>query len=421
MTTKDIVAYANEHFSTAAPLKIEWVDDTAANIPYQTSELALEALRSFAASEVNPSEMQLLPAKASSSHPSASLYVRLAVQSDRKKPRAAAASRFYLMHPEHDPRERPRREPSQRRRNRRRGDDDEYRRRRFDDREHRRRKEEEADCFDASMYDDGTDTRNTSRSSKTPTRRYPRRGSGDLFSPTTDRDNTRGRLRNRSASPARNRVGDEDVDFSDDRRRFRKRTPPPDYSLKDPHPFPRENQSKELFPTTKKELFPTTTSQTLLKSRTPNPPPSKELFPDAAPPAKELFPSRLSPPKTSKHRRSDAFDAAAAISAADETADLFSKRMAIPFVDGSKSPRGRSGNGNGINIRGAAGDQGMSIRGSGGMTIKGAAGNGNGTVSGSGMKELFPGSVGNRGKELFSEKLEGRGGRTRRRAEDMFY
>jgi hypothetical protein len=53
----------------------------------------------------------------------------------------------------------------------------------------------------------------------------------------------------------------------------------------------------------------------------------------------------------------------------------------------------------------------MSIRGSGGITIKGSAG----------VKELFPGKAGNVGKELFSEKLEGRGGNRRRKAEDLFY
>lgn len=36
------------------------------------------------------------------------------------------------------------------------------------------------------------------------------------------------------------------------------------------------------------------------------------------------------------------------------------------------------------------------------------------------VKELFPEKFGNAGKELFAEKLEGRG-RRRQRAEDMFY
>jgi hypothetical protein len=67
----------------------------------------------------------------------------------------------------------------------------------------------------------------------------------------------------------------------------------------------------------------------------------------------------------------------------------------------------------GINIRGAASkDQGISIRGTAnGVSIKGTAS----------VEELFPSRYkSNAGKELFSDKLEGRGGR-RRKAEDMFY
>jgi hypothetical protein len=66
-----------------------------------------------------------------------------------------------------------------------------------------------------------------------------------------------------------------------------------------------------------------------------------------------------------------------------------------------------------LNIRGAAvGDQGMLIRGAAkGISIKGNA---------KAVKELFPSKYNpNAGKELFSDKLEGRGGQ-RRRAEDMF-
>lgn len=60
----------------------------------------------------------------------------------------------------------------------------------------------------------------------------------------------------------------------------------------------------------------------------------------------------------------------------------------------------------GFNIRGIAAkrttDQGITIKGTG-------------TV-----RELFPEKFGNAGKELFAEKLEGRG-RRRQRAEDLFH
>lgn len=61
----------------------------------------------------------------------------------------------------------------------------------------------------------------------------------------------------------------------------------------------------------------------------------------------------------------------------------------------------------GFSIRGMASkrgpDQGIAIKGTGPT-----------------VKELFPEKFGNAGKELFAEKLEGRG-RRRQKAEDMFY
>jgi hypothetical protein len=122
--------------------------------------------------------------------------------------------------------------------------------------------------------------------------------------------------------------------------------------------------------------------------------------------AKELFPN-----KSINHRRSDAFDAA------DATADLFARQMPVPFVDGgndhlskvgvplaariSSRPDPDSGR---LNIRGVARATPTQE-----FSIKGA----------SGVKELFP-SGGNAGKELFSERLEGRG-RRRQKAEDLFH
>jgi hypothetical protein len=137
---------------------------------------------------------------------------------------------------------------------------------------------------------------------------------------------------------------------------------------------------------------------------------------------KELFPNKSS----INHRRSDAVDAT------DAAADLFATNMPVPFLDGSSDvpPRKRNlmsritkassedhivsentGDQNGFSIRGASRQQQAS-----GISIKGMALHPEPPV-----KELFPHkSRLNAGKELFSEKLEGRGGR-RQRAEDMFY
>lgn len=314
------------------------------------------------------------------------------MKTDRKKPRAYESSRFYLMHPEHDPREKLRRELADRRRHGGEGSSDgDYQRRRFDGRELRRRRDRDADDnFSASMYDDegpraSTDYSDSERGRSGRTRR----GQRELF---PDEGRLSGRLRNRSASPGRDTLAESgrlEQEERGTRSRFRERSPQ----------LIRRNEGKELFPSrtsdgdsNARELFPNKPASSYLK--------------------KELFPS-----KQSNHRRSDAIDAA------DETGDLFSRRISVPRVDGARdqNPSHRknielfpdSEDQNGVNIRGAAGqDQGISIRGAAnGMSIKGR---------GASVRELFPSKFkSNAGKELFSDKIEGRGG-PRRRAEDMF-
>lgn len=413
LTTADIKRFATEHFSLEEPGYIEWIDDTSANIVYSTKEMALKALLEFTQQHVEDDDsafpsLRLRTAKALSTHPDSVLQVRSAVITDRKKRGAHESSRFYLMHPEHDPRERMRKEFADRRRRGRRDDGDgEYTRRRFDDREHRRRRSlARDDKFDVSMYDDDGNSGRRGSSGYTSgtdtASRVRGRGRGrgtmdnDLF--PDSRGTSNGRLRDRSASPDRP-VGDSDLRFGGSRR-FRDRSSRPS---RERNGSSRRNAAKELFPSESKssddnasrELFPNKTAASYLK--------------------KELLSSAVGP---NHHRRSDAFDAA------DETTELFSKRMTVPFVDGANDQGRQSDNrnielfpdssqNNGHRIRGASSeDQGISIRGnSNGLSIKGAAA----------VRELFPSKYsGNVGKELFSDKLEGRGGR-RRKAEDMFY
>ncbi|KAJ5688598.1 hypothetical protein N7462_002990 [Penicillium macrosclerotiorum] len=382
LTTDDIKQFASAHFEHETPARIEWIDDTSANIIYSSTEMGLQALAAL--TQVSEEEdvsalppLRLRSAKLLASHPDSVLQVRSAVKSDRKQARAHEKSRFYLMHPEHDPRERLRQELSDRRRG---GDtsEGEYRRRRFDDRELRRRRDRDHDDqFDANMYDDQPQGESHSDSER-GRRDRRRRGPRELF---PEDDSSSGRLRNRSASPGRDTL--EDADRVDTRNRFRERSPRAG----------RRNQGKELFPSdsSTRELFPNKPVSSYIK--------------------KELFPA-----KPSNHRRSDAFDAA------DETADLLGRRISVPFTDGGSDQRNTnvelfpdSRSGNGSRIRGMAmGDQGDAIRAAGrGMSIKGR---------GASVRELFPDKFNNNrnvGKELFSETLEGRGGR-RRRAEDMF-
>lgn len=426
LTTPDIQAFSFEHYPlTKNPPRVEWIDDTSANLVFGSGETAMAALRHFALAS-NETEYlplsQLRAAKPLSTHPGSSLYVRIASITDQKRPRAYEASRFYMMHPEHDPREQ-RRRPGNIQGSR------GYRRKAYSNDEHRRRRrKDKKDGFEASMYDDGeTSGKRDSRSSSANERGIERRNNarlrGDSYRPARDERNGVYIARDRSASPT-GRNG---------------HTPPPTYRSRDPHPFPHENKGKELFPTiirsgrdadrNAKDLFSSRmlTTDTTERLYSTKPVLARETATNckntssnrvhAVEVKKELFPDKVNP---SKHSRSDAFDAA------DATADLFATGLSVPFTDGSssrKSPThdrrspdfGSQTDGGdidiGLNIRGASRkqSQGFLIRG-------GAAVNAIGT-----MKELFPRKVaGNAGKELFAEKVEGRGGR-RNRAEDMFY
>lgn len=456
LNTANIKDFAAEHFPSDSPLRIEWIDDTSANIVYATPALALEALASLSSMHTSTTPtLQLRSAKQALTHPHAALQVRLALFSDQKKPRAYEASRFYLMHPELDPRERTKR---QERANKLNGSDHgDYRKRRYDRGEQRRRRHgDDGSGYDASMYDDDRGTL-TAREGA----RIARHGSLSSYSSQDEQrnyDNGRGRhsrhdghgedllerngasgrghLRDRSASPENITPGDEDVAREANRlsrRGGRERSPLSRYRSDNRSREPKKNNGKELFPAvvpSKVDVSAEVPGRTAGSGR--------ELFPKrtaAAGLKKALFPNKTG---ISNHRRSDAFDAA------DETADLFANGMAVPFTDGAldrlspslnledritKAPSlsygrlkdsistpsaGTSvvGGVEGFSIRGLAQQQGQ------GFSIRGAAGS---TVVNGDIRELFPGkSSGNAGKELFSEKLEGRGGR-RRKAEDMFY
>ena len=445
MTTTDVKNFALEHFSLDQFARIEWINDTSANITYETADAALEALNAFTDAQVVDRSyippLQERNAKKLSTHPNAELKVRQATTKDVKAPRAHEASRFYLLNPDQDPRER-------RRLTRGRGgrlwdDRGEYRRRRFDDQEHRRRRNEDDNvAFDVSMYDDdaGSGMRNGSRNGSRPGR------CGSQSSLTSSSESGRrkrvrfrakkddlfanlksdGRLRDRSASPDPD--GDGRMGFEEDensiRRRIRQRSLTPPSIRREQKSSTQDSSIKELFPAQR-------TPSALLSSPATS---GKELFPNKSSPTKrtkELFPHKTS---ISNHRRTDAFDAA------DETADLFATGMAVPFVDGSGEPRSRDladriskkslsyGRLNNWPDTAGTDEQVMEpdeiiVRGSAqaeqvpGFSIRGAAH----TAESTSVKELFPLKAGaNFGKELFAEKIKGRGG-PRRKAEDMFF
>ena len=421
LTTSDIKTFCGEHYPSKDPPRIEWIDDTSANLVFEGEETAMVALRAFSRatddSESLPST-QLRVAKKLSTHPDSFLYVRIAAVTDQKRPRAYEASRFYMMHPEHDPREQRRQGGGIQGKNA-------YREKGYsDDERRRRRRKDKEDGFDASMYDDaGASSRLEQISSFSIERGHKKRRNsrirGNSYRPARHQSNVLPGSRDRSASPnGRHR-----------------NNPPPTYRSRDPHPFPHENEGKELFPSipqsgqkagrNTKDLF---SSKLLTAGVTKRfypekcalareaAPKSRDLFSNRARAAEvkiELFPHKLN---SSKQSRSNA---------ADETADLFATRMSVPFMDTSSSHESpiqhliTSGFESqvddgvvefGLNIRGASREQqGLSIRGGAALhTIE--------TI-----KELFPReAAGNAGKELFAEKIDGRGGR-RNRAEDMFY
>lgn len=390
MTTEDIERYASEYFPTDSFVKVQWINDHSANLVYTDSETAAHALAAF----TDETQVDLLSVQAKEERrakpvswrdTAPEFKVRQATLGDVKVKRAHEQSRFYLMNPDKDPREQTRDYDSGRNE---RGD---YRRRKFDDREHRRRREGR-DRFDVNMYDDDAGERpRSSRSASDDSYRKRRRvgRDNDLFG---DRAAGRrsGRLRDRSASPIKD--GDGRMGFAEDqprRRTARQRSATPEH-LRRPveRDYNQSNAGKELFPVSR-------SSSALAESNGP----VKELFPVKASPVrlpKELFPHKTS---ISNHRRTPAFDASP-------------RSLADRITGGPRSslqdrPRSRNGQEEqGFGIRGAAQP---------GFSIRGAA-----TDASTVVKELFPLKAGsNAGKELFGEKIKGRGG-ARRRAEDMF-
>ena len=465
LRTNDIKAFASEHFSEGDLLRIEWIDDTSANLVYGNAAIAVRALESFSAIDGDQMDLsdipvlQLRPIKNPSADPEVRLEARLAVVTDRKQPGARERSRFYLFNPEEDPGERRdrRRRVGGRGHYTNEGDYGDYRRRRYDDEEQRRRNGGDVE-FNANLYDDNVgDASRDSSSGRSGNRgrngravRFREEGNNgrELFPERAQESRRRRDDRDRSASPGRERASDGHMEIDNEenlsakrRRRFRQRSPSPGRGGAMETQNRPSNQGKELFPEKKSissnkdissELRSTSILQTSTTSR-----------------VKELFPQKIQ--NQSHHKRSPAFDATThttittnrtvMASAADDPADLFAGKMMVPFTDGTSdlSTTRKSKTSTGFNILGAATrivdqqDQGFSIRGAAAATSATA---GLGVLAGVG-RELFPEKVSsgsgiglndNARKELFADKLEsGRLGRLggargrRRKAEDMFY
>ncbi|KAF5018042.1 hypothetical protein F66182_9992 [Fusarium sp. NRRL 66182] len=237
--TSDIKAYVKSHFGDVD--RVEWIDDSSANLLFPSEHTARDAIVALSSVPVADATAlaigESLPAKPVEGKPDISLQVRFAVANDRKQAGAALRSRYYLLHPEHDPEERRRRNDENRSRYRDR--DGGYHR----DGGGRRRRasEEEVETFEASMYDDAPHPSRRRRDSdiEERPRSYARENQGkELFS-------GRRTQRDRSASPRRDGDGDdlmgERASSSGNRSRARE--------LRERISV--GNKSKELFPTKK--------------------------------------------------------------------------------------------------------------------------------------------------------------------------
>ncbi|EHK15158.1 uncharacterized protein TRIVIDRAFT_51460 [Trichoderma virens Gv29-8] len=206
--TDDIKAYVKAHYGNVD--RVEWIDDSTANLVFNSEPTAREAIVALSAIDIADATAlsigETIPAKALEGKPEVSLQVRFATLADRKQAGAALRSRYYLLHPEHDPEERRRRYQENRSRYRDRDHDHRGggggRRRRYSD--------EEVETFEASMYDDAPQSSKDDRSDRSGSNARGNNRGKELFA-----DRAVGRSSNRrgrSASPRRDDDGDAAMD-----------------------------------------------------------------------------------------------------------------------------------------------------------------------------------------------------------------
>lgn len=431
-------SYIISHVGGKGADRIEWVNDSSANLVFGSEAAAQDALIQLAAVEIAdatqlpPSE--ILPAKSVVDKPEVALQVRFAVESDRKERNAAQKSRFYLFHPEWDP------ETDEGRRRRESGRDRKYRDR--DDRGGNRRnngktryedryRDEEPETFDVSLYDDDAgasakritprrdervrDSRSPSIHSESDRKRstnrdkelFPNRK--ELFPNRRPRDPMRSdravSSRDRSRSPGRDDRDAMEYDLARDREAVRNNREKA-RSLKErisrSDGDSRDSKSKELFPSKvvgegRRAQMDQVPSDLLAGM--------KGLSYDGAVDSDitSVPFSAVPGPATSLSDHTDE-GPADRIHIRNSSSNL----VTLTFTDRITNSR------NAMSIRGSAQQSG----GSGMLKIKGTS-----------VKELFPNkfngdssnsSSTNAGKELFADRVSG-GSRRRQKAEDLFY
>lgn len=206
--TDDIKAYVKAHYGSVD--KVEWIDDSTANLVFNSEPTARDAIVALSAIDIADATAlsigETVPAKAFEARPEISLHIRFATLADRKQVGAALRSRYYLLHPEHDPEERRRKHQENRSRYR-----DRDRDQRGNGGRQRRYSDEEVETFEASMYDDAPRPSRDDRSSDL-SGSYSRgnnRGKELFVDRAVGRSSTG---RGRSASPRREDDGDAAMD-----------------------------------------------------------------------------------------------------------------------------------------------------------------------------------------------------------------
>jgi hypothetical protein len=452
LTTQKIEAGVREVCDLDLYHRLQWIDDTSANLIFNTEAAAADALAALSAEEESE-PLRLRAVKPLEALGGSQLQARMAIESDVKVAGAKDRSRFYLMNPAYDPDSRPRKRKNVREQ----GPRYKRSRRQSEDEIFHRRNSQQSTPFNVDFYDDPPSAAEPAARRASPSSassydvKKKTRSGEDLFA---GRDN--GRLRNnnsrdRSASPDRD--GDGRYGFSEEqpyRRTARQRSATPPRLRRN-----RENQDARL--ERSKELFPPRGTTSTLKSGGQAPEPRRpangnttDLFPDRTTNgSRELFPDKA------QHRRHDARDIAIDEVATaigqynlDGTFEAIAYTYTIsgPGRAGQKSkpnenagrdlfarvtggPQSSSNNGRLRNGDSAAQDQGFSFKGAGrdepGFSILGASGNSekNRERGANLARELFPHRAGagsgapNGGKDLFDGRIKGR---ARKRAEDLF-
>ena len=470
LTTRKIEEGIREVYNSDFYRRLQWIDDTSANLIFDTEDAAADALAALSA-EDESEPLRLRAVKPLEALGGVQLQARMAIEADVKAPGAKDRSRFYLMNPDHDPDSRPRKRKNIREH----GPRFKRTRRLSEDEVSHRRGSEQSVPFNVDFYDDApseTAARPVSHSSASSydLKKKTRQG-GDLFS---NRDNGRLRsdhIRDRSASPDRD--GDGRYGFSEEqpyRRTARHRSAtPPRLRLNRENQDARIERSKELFPARG------TTSTLKANGRAPEAPSRKLPPPPANGNETDLFPDRTTNgsrelfPDKAQHRRQEARDinvdeVATAIGRYNldgayefETHTFYSgpsragrklKTTDAPnagrdlFARVSGGPQSSSNKNNNGRLResdqSSSKDQGFSFKGAGagkaepGFSILGASESNNGNSNrerGANLaKELFPHRAGNGngggrseapngGRDLFDGRIKGR---ARKRAEDLF-